>query len=173
MGTMNAPARLTNLPADFPNFGSDRNVAIVDNLIAMLRQERASLSDPTCRATALARIERARAALVEFGDAPYSRASQYEMLVDTLDRSAELDAPIESRIGFVQLILGEAMPNARIRPGVIRDAVTLWPAKKQREAREKAIRELARALGCNPPSLNVMLREARKRIGERRKARTT
>jgi hypothetical protein len=162
---MNAAKHATPLPADFPDFTGDRK--IVDSLILMLLQERASLSDPTWRATALARIENARRAMVDFGDAPYFSQVRHELLVNALDWSAKLDGPIEQRVAFVEVVLGEAIPNVPIAPGVIRKAVDLWPKTKQRTARARAVRELARALHCDVPSLPTMLREARSRIRNR------
>jgi hypothetical protein len=158
------------IPPDFPNYERDRDTSIVDTLIVMLLQERVALSDPTWRPAARARIEAARAALVPFGNAPYSTKVRYEMLVDALDRSEVLTAPIELRAGFVQVVLGEAMPDATLDPEVVRDAVALWPEKKARHARTRAVRALAKALGCDHLSLLTMLRAARMEMRDRRVA---
>ncbi len=153
---------------DFPNCREDGEFALVDSLILMLFQERESLSDPRWRPVALARIEAARAALVAFGGAAKSAKVRCEMFVDALDKSDIPDRPIELRSGFVQVVLGEAMPNVTIDPKVVRDAVALWPKKKESEARRRAVRALAEALGCNHLSLMTMLRASRKDMRDRR-----
>jgi excisionase family DNA binding protein len=159
--------RLIEVPNDFPNFTGDRDIAIVDTLIFMLFGDRDLLDNPVWRPTALARIERARSAIIPFGRAPTARSVRLELMVTALDRSVKVDAPLELRVQFVQILVGEAMPDAKLDDEVIRDAVRLWPEKRQTEDRTRAVRELARALRCDVPSLMTMLRAARKRVRER------
>jgi len=158
-------------PDDFPNYRGDRELARVDGLIVMLFQERLSLSDPRWRAVARARIERTRIALIDYGNAPYSTAVRRELLVRVLDQSALMPGPIDDRLGYVQAVLGEAMPEAKLDPDVVRAAITLWPVTKRRVDRSNAVRALARALRCDSRALMTMLRQARRRIRKRRRAR--
>jgi hypothetical protein len=164
------PVRLVPIPADFPNYGGSRELAIVDTLIAMLFRERAALDEPKWRPSALARIERARQALVVFGSATHSKAARHELLVSALDRSAALDAPIEQRIAFARMVVGESMPHATVKEAVVREAVVTWPETKRTAERSSAVRALARALDCDSPALMTMLRQGRARLRERLKA---
>lgn len=145
-----------------------RNIAIADTLIFMLRQARASLGDRTWGALARNQIEAARSVLIDYGDAPYSRARCHELLVDVLDQSERCEESIEMRARIVLLRLSEALPETEIDFDTVRDAVLFWPLKRRRAARSNAVRELARALDCDTPSLMTMLRQARARIRARR-----
>ena len=146
------------------------DLAVVRCLIGILVHQGMSLSDPTSRSTARAFIERARRALIDYGDAPYSRNVRYELIVHTLDQSEQVDAPIEMRTDYVCYLLSEAMPWTRIPRDVVRNAVSLWPERKQKESRLCALRELARTLGCDAPSLPTMIRQARGRVQKRPEA---
>lgn len=155
---------LPEMPDDFPNFTENSAVAIVDTLITMLLHERACLSDPVWRPTALARIEKVRRALISHGNAPYSPGVGRQLLVDTIDKARSLDAPIAARVDFACVVLQEAVPGARISRELVRDAVSL-----RGEERTTAVRGLARALGCDAPSLDTLLRQARKELSESRR----
>lgn len=159
---------LIAIPADFPNFCGGLDVAIVDTLIVILLGDRDLLNDPLWRPQALARIERARSAIMPFGMAPRSVTVRIEMMVTALDKSAEFEAPLESRVRFAQVLIGEAMPGGAINDELVREAVRLWPDKRNTEARLRAVRDLARALKCDSPSLMTMLRAARKRLRDRK-----
>jgi hypothetical protein len=158
--------RLVDIPSDFPNFAGSRDVAVVDTLIVMLLGDRDLLVDATWRETALRRIERARSTIVPFGGAPYSRTVRLELLVTALDRGTELEAPVEAKVSFVRMLIEEAMPSARPKDELVRDAVCLWREKRRTEERTRAVRAMARALQCDSPSLMTMLRAARKRLRE-------
>jgi hypothetical protein len=156
------------VPSDFPNFAGEFDVRVADTLIMHLFRAREELRDPLWRPRARARIEAARRVLVSFGDAPDSLERRHEMLVHVLDVTADL--PLEHRIAFAAVEFGEAQPY--LKPpttDVLRRALDLWPQTKRREERTQAVRELARALNCDCPSLMTMLRQARKRLRDRRR----
>lgn len=159
------------IPPDFPDFSGDLDVRIADTLILMLLEAREQLRDPVWRLRARAVIEGARRVLVSFGEADTSLERRHEMLVHVLDEAQVL--PIEGRVMFAKALFGEALPYIKKfpTPDTLRRALDLWPQTKRREERTRAVRELARALECDRPSLMTLLRQARKRLRERRRSR--
>jgi hypothetical protein len=155
------------LPSDFPDFGGDFDVKVVDALIIRLLAARDDLRDPLWRPRARAIVEGARRALVSFGDAVTSRERRREMLVHVLVESLALPR-VEDRVMFAALTFGEALPYTKPpAEAVLRRALDLWPQEQRRTERTRALRALARALDCDAPSLMPMLRQARMRLEER------
>jgi hypothetical protein len=143
---------------------------VVDALITELFLARLNVKDEPWAPQAHARIEGARRAIIGYGRAAESATLRREMMVDLLDSTTRL-LSVEQGKMYVQVMLQEALPLAKVPREVIGEAVELWPQAKRRTARTKAIRALARCLHCDSPSLLTMLRQARKRLRDRRRPR--
>jgi hypothetical protein len=154
---------------DFPHgprpFLRDRHKALCDGMIMNLINARNDLEDPVRAPAARALIEKMLRGFLGFSDGKLSR---HELLV------AALDAGASSNLGelLAGMILFEKLPEAeaRVPYDVLYEAVRLWPQTKQREARTRAVRALAKALGCDAKNVMTMLRQARTRLRERRAA---
>jgi hypothetical protein len=145
-------------PDDFPNFEGDAEVALVDSLIVELLALRRDLSAPTPDPIAVRKVERLRRAAVPFGDAVTSSEKRRAMLSYLLDTS--MTVPPEHGTAFVQTLANWATRKS-IDSSLVRPAVELWPQRKQREKRSRAVHDLARALDCDCKSLMTLLRQAR------------
>jgi hypothetical protein len=153
------PALTFRVPPDFPKFSGE--TAIVDSLIVQLFHARQELEDPTWEPQARALIERVRRAAAGFGDAILSSRRRRELIVYVLDTCDARLPSIDLGTMYATVTISEALPGASLPPSLIRRAVELWPQKKRREERTRAVRELARALDCDSPTLMTMLRQAR------------
>jgi hypothetical protein len=184
------------IPADFPSW-ADPEVATVDSLLVQLLLARRTLRDPAFGDGARATIERARQALVPFGTALRRVTVRHEMLVHVLDVAADLqrdrkaqfaeaerqakksggampmdsatthEAIVDEATALARTLIRDAMA-VEIDRQTARLAVALWPQAKRREARTAAVRGLARALDCDSRALMSLLRQARKRLADRR-----
>ncbi len=186
------------VPDDFPAVFGDKHLTLVDNLIMRLITARNDLYDPARGPDARSLIDRIVQAIGAFD--PNSMFARHELIVKALDGSARpLCSPVVTahtgvrtadggvlegtklipnpladltiRVWLAESTIRAALPSAKLPPGVLRRAVELWPETKQREARKRAVRELARALDCDVPSLTTMLRQARGRLREQKVAR--
>jgi hypothetical protein len=181
------------VPDNFPTLFGDKHLILVDGLIMRLISARNDLDDPAAGPKARFLIDRIVQAFGEFD--PDSTLARHELIVRALDHSARLvTAPVvraagaaagpspfadlEVRTFSAEAMIRGALPSLSLPRGILRQAVELWPDTKHREARTRAVRDLARALECDVPSLLPMLRQARKRLREgktaaRAKKRTT
>jgi hypothetical protein len=172
------------VPDDFPSFLGDKHRTIVDQLIMRLIGARNDLDDPARAPEARSLIDRVVQAIADFD--PDSTIARHELIVRALDGSTAMAtapaygplgelvpspfADLELRVFSAEATIRTALPSAKLPPGVVRRAVALWPDTKRREARTRAVRELARALDCDVPSLLTMLRQARSKLRNRRAA---
>jgi hypothetical protein len=171
------PKLAVQVPDDFPDFSGDMDVARADSLIVQLFQARREIREPHWKQWApyaRALVDRVWQAAVPFGLARSSKQERYEMIVHLLDQGARLlgeGHAIEHGIMFADVTIREAMQGRRVPEDVLRRAIELWPQQKQRQARTRAVREMARALGCDGRSLMTQLRQARTRMRDRAQKR--
>jgi hypothetical protein len=165
------------LPDDFGGPAEDPDVARADGLIVQLLQARQEIRDPELARSApgaRALVDRLWRSAVPFGTAAHSLQVRHEMMVHLLDQGARLLAEghdIEHGVMFAEATIFWAIPGLALPREVLREAIRLWPESKRRQARTDAVREMARRLRCDRPSLMTMLRQARGRIAARRALR--
>lgn len=146
------------IPTDFPNFGGE--TMVVDTLLVILFQERAALQVAQTRAEALAHIERARSAIIPFGNALYAKTACRRLLMTVLDQASHLE-PLDLAVKTATLWFSEALPQVKLQPQVVRDAVFFWRKPSRTKARIDAVRSLAKKLGCDAPSFWALIRKIR------------
>jgi hypothetical protein len=158
--------------ADFPHgvrpLGlRDRHKALCDGLIMKLINARNDLAEPDRAPAARALIEKMVHALRGYSDGTLSR---HELLVSALDGAAREESANWGTL-LVSVTLDDKLPGVKVPYQVLYEAVRLWPQTRQREARTRAVRAVARALGCDAKdgrTLMTMLRQARTRLRQRR-----
>jgi hypothetical protein len=160
------------IPDGFPTsqvgLAGDRHLSLCDGLIMTLIKARGDLEDPERAPAARALIEGFAQSVGRFD--PRSKEARRELMVQALDtceilaeRQPEHFGDLGLRTVFAESLIRNSLPSVKLPAGVVTRAVERWGKKRGVEARDAAVRELARALGCDSASLPTMLRQARRR----------
>ena len=157
------------LPDGFPAVFGDLHLTMVDGLIMRLITARGDLDDPE-RSARARRLIGTVVQAVQGGNSR-SKGFRHEVMVEALAATERDGMDPELRVRVAYLSIRTRLPDAKPSTEVFRRAVELWPSKKHRAARAAALRELAKELGCDAKSLPTRLRQARKRLRDREKAR--
>jgi hypothetical protein len=73
------------------------------------------------------------------------------------------------RMQMAESIVRGVWPSVKLPKGVLARALELWPQTKQREARTRALHDLAKAIGCDRPTLLTQLRQVRMQMRDQRR----